>query len=48
VLAHANRTEEAAQALTAALDRYEQKKILPLAKQVRSRLQTLRGDALPA
>ncbi len=48
VLARANRTAEAAQALAAALDRYEKKKILPLAKQVRSRLESLRGEALPA
>jgi tetratricopeptide (TPR) repeat protein len=45
VLAGANRTDEAAEALAVALDRYERKKILPLGRQVRSRLEALRGDA---
>jgi tetratricopeptide (TPR) repeat protein len=48
VLARANRTDEAAEALATALDRYQRKKIIPLARQVRSRLEALRGDAPPA
>ena len=45
VLAAAGRTEEAAEALEQALERYERKKNLAMAAQVRSRLEALREGA---
>ena len=42
VLAAAGRTDEAAEALEQALDRYERKKNLAMAAQVRPRLEALR------
>jgi hypothetical protein len=48
VLHTAGRTDEAAAALEQALDRYERKKNLALAEQVRSRLEALREEPLLA
>jgi class 3 adenylate cyclase/tetratricopeptide (TPR) repeat protein len=45
VLERAGRTHEAEEALAVALGRYERKKIVPLARQVRARLEALRGEA---
>jgi class 3 adenylate cyclase len=45
VLAAAGREDEAAAALTEALDRYERKQNLPLARQVRERLTELHGSS---
>jgi tetratricopeptide (TPR) repeat protein len=45
VLAAAGRTHEAAEALEQALERYERKKNLAMAAQMRPRLETLRGAA---
>jgi class 3 adenylate cyclase/tetratricopeptide (TPR) repeat protein len=45
VLSAAGRTHEAAEALEQALERYERKKNLAMAAQVRPRLETLRGAA---
>jgi class 3 adenylate cyclase/tetratricopeptide (TPR) repeat protein len=44
VLAAAGRDEEAAAAFDEALERYERKQNIPLARQVRTRLSTLRGQ----
>jgi hypothetical protein len=48
ILAGAGRTDEAAAALEQALDRYERKRDLAMAAQVRERLTQLREQALPA
>jgi tetratricopeptide (TPR) repeat protein len=48
VLAAAGRTDEAAAALEQALERYERKKNLAMAAQVRERLAQLREQVLPA
>ena len=45
VLVAAGRTDEAAEALAQALDRYERKKNLAMVAQVRPRLEALRGAA---
>jgi len=47
VLAAAGLTEEAADALEQALDRYERKKNLPMAAQVRQKLQSLSAGGHP-
>jgi class 3 adenylate cyclase len=48
VLAAAGREEEAAAALAEALDRYERKQNIPLARQVRERLAALQGGSVSA
>jgi hypothetical protein len=47
VLEAAGRREEAAAAWHEALDRYERKGVIPLARRVRERLSAMAGDAVP-